>query len=97
MQKLEIRLPQSFVINRRRRFKRSEIEHLKRCLIAKGTGAPAPEYAPPAVEEFVGAPAVAKELAISRRTLSRRIAASTAGETLTSGPFTLPGARETLK
>ena len=66
-------LPQSFMIGNRRYFKRSEIEFLKRVISAKAFGADAPTYMPPEVEHFVNASAVARELGISRRTISRKV------------------------
>jgi len=74
MHAIEIELPASFPLNHRRYFKRSEIEHLKRTLIAKATGAPLPAYEQPDAEAFVNASQVARELGISRRTMARRIA-----------------------
>lgn len=73
MQSIDIELPESFTFNRRRFFKRSEIEHLKNCLIAKATGATELAYRAPIAEQFVNASVVARELGISRRTMARRI------------------------
>lgn len=70
-------LPQSFKIGSRRCFKRSEIEYLKAKIIAEATGGMTPEYVAPEVEAFVNASTVARELGISRRTMSRRISGHT--------------------
>jgi hypothetical protein len=72
-ERLNIELPDSFPINGRRYFKRSDIEHLKRCLIARAQGLPEPPYSPPNVEEFVNASTVARELGVAPRTMARRI------------------------
>jgi len=75
MQKeIKIDLPQSFYLNRRRFFKHSEIEHLKRVLIAKSIGAEIPKYSEPETESFVNATDAANDLGISRRTMGRLLA-----------------------
>ena len=74
MQSIDIDLPELFTFNRRRFFTRSQIEHLKRCLIARATNGAEPAYLEPAAEQFVNATQVAKELGISRRSMARRIA-----------------------
>lgn len=75
MKKIEIELPASIIIGGRRYFQRSQIEHLKICLIARATGRDVPPYIMPTVEQFVPASQVAREFGLSRRTLARRIAA----------------------
>lgn len=75
MKKVEIDLPPSYLFSGRRFYKRSEIEHLKNCLVAKATGRDEPDYRAPQIEQFVPAPQVAEEFGLSRRTLARRIAA----------------------
>jgi hypothetical protein len=56
-------------------FQRSIIEHYKQTLVAWASGAQdPPDYIPPAIEEFVSADTVARELGVTRRTIGRRIA-----------------------
>ncbi len=66
--------PPTLELNGRKFCARSQLEHLKQTLIAQAMGATPPEYAAPAVEEFVPLAQVAKELGVSRRTIGRRIA-----------------------
>jgi hypothetical protein len=68
-----IELPKSFMMGHRRYFKRSEIEFLKKKISAEALGGDEPKYTPPEIEQFVNASAVARELGISRRTISRKI------------------------
>lgn len=75
MKKIEIELPPSIIIGGRRYYQRSQIEHLKNCLVAKATGRDEPGYRAPQIEQFVPATQVAEEFGLSRRTLARRIAA----------------------
>ena len=81
-----LKRPTSFKIGNRRFFRDSQINHLKKCLIAKAMGKTPPEYEEPESEKFVPAPKVATELGISKRTFWRRVKdaeerlAATAGE-----------------
>lgn len=70
-----IKFPKSIRINRRRLFKRSELEHLKKVMFAEANGQAAPEYTPPPVERFVNATEAARELGISQSTMTRRLRA----------------------
>lgn len=72
-QSLKIELPPSLLINKRRFFRKSQIEHLKRVLIAKAVGAAEPPYVEPESESFVPAPQVAREFGLSKRTFWRRL------------------------
>ena len=68
-------LPAPLDMSGRLYFQRSVIEHYKQSLIAWASGAQDPPvYIPPAVEEFVTAEQVARELGVTRRTIGRRIA-----------------------
>ena len=73
MKSIELTLPLSILINGRRCFKRSEIEHMKRCMMARAMGSAEPEYCQPDTEYFVNAAQVSRELGIARRTMARRI------------------------
>jgi hypothetical protein len=71
--RLNIELPESFVLGSRRVFLRSKVEHHKRCLIARSQGLADPPYSAPPAEEFVTATQVARELGIAPRTMARRV------------------------
>ncbi|MGJ0505669.1 MAG: hypothetical protein ACR652_00760 [Methylocystis sp.] len=71
---LEIELPPSFKIGRRRFYRYSQIEHLKKTLIAQGMGKKPPAYVEPeSGERFIPATAVRAELGLSVRTFWRRV------------------------
>jgi hypothetical protein len=73
MQKININIPTPIFIGTTYKFWRSEIEHEKARLRSVAMGREAPEYIKPDIDELVNAATVAKEFAISGRTLSRRI------------------------
>jgi hypothetical protein len=54
-------------------FERSRVEDYKARIVAAAVGGAAPEYVKPAVETFVTARDLARELGFSRRTLGRKI------------------------
>jgi hypothetical protein len=70
---LEIELPPSFKIGRLRFFRHSQVEHLKKVLIAKSIGQTPPAYVEPESDRFVAAPKVAEDLGLSKRTFWRRV------------------------
>ena len=73
MSKLNLNIPTPIFIGNTWKFWRSEIEHEKARLRAVAMGRDEPEYNKPDIDELVNAGTVAKEFAISGRTLSRRI------------------------
>lgn len=73
MQRFQLNLPKPILIGNRYRFLRSEVEHEKTRLKNLSRGLPEPPYEKPATDELVASSTVAKEFAISGRTLSRRI------------------------
>ncbi len=73
MQKINIHIPTPIFIGTTYKFWRSEIEHEKARLRSVAMGRDEPEYIKPDIDELVNAATVAKEFAISGRTLSRRI------------------------
>jgi predicted DNA-binding transcriptional regulator AlpA len=86
MKKIELKLPPSVMIGSRRCFRRSEIEQLKKCLMARALNLPEPEYVAPDAESFVNASVVAGELGYSRRTMARLITESIARHNLPAPP-----------
>lgn len=73
MQKINLNIPTPIFIGNTYKFWRSEIEHEKARLRAVAMGRGEPEYVKPDIDELVNAGDVAKEFAISGRTLARRI------------------------
>jgi hypothetical protein len=79
-QPLDIELPKSLLISRRRYFRLSEIRHLKASLIARGMGQKPPKKVDvdPRDDQLVPAAEVMRDLGIARRTLYRKMKESDA-------------------
>jgi|694.fasta_scaffold26202_8 hypothetical protein len=73
MKKINLEIPTPLMIGNSVKFWRSEIEHEKARLRALAMGQPSPTYQKPEIDNLVAASDVAKEFAISGRTLARRI------------------------
>jgi hypothetical protein len=74
--KLEIKLPPSLLVGRRRYFRKSEIDNLKTWLMSRGmrktNDLPALEI-DPADDKLVPAPHVMRDLGLARRTFYRKM------------------------
>jgi hypothetical protein len=73
MKRLEFKLPKPLLVGSSYKFWRSQIEHEKARLTAQSMKAPEPEYCKPEIDSLVTLAVVAKEFALSTRTLMRRI------------------------
>jgi len=73
MRRIHLKIPKPILLGSQYRFWRSEVEHEKSRIRALSRGLTAPEYQKPPTDELVSSATVAREFAISGRTLSRRI------------------------
>jgi hypothetical protein len=78
--KIEIELPESLIIGNRRKYWRSHIAHIRRCIHARGTGQPDPPmiHVDPGDDELIGSAETRKLLNLSIRTYWRLVAVADA-------------------
>jgi hypothetical protein len=76
----KIPLPTPIWIKGQPFFKRSQIEHWKEKIVAAALGGEEPIYERPQVENFVSGSQLAKEMGVSRRTLTRRMRQNSSSE-----------------